>query len=154
MYLDFSTWLPDESLTRSDKMTMAFGLEERVPILDHRLVEFAFRIPTKYKVRGKKNNKWIFQEAMKEYLPPHLLKKGKKGWITPAAKWLRTGLKDFAYEVLSANYCSGTQEYFDFGQVKKILDEHISKKEYNLGIIWSLFSFQVWYKMFIQEKIK
>ncbi|MCP6718835.1 MAG: asparagine synthase (glutamine-hydrolyzing), partial [Patescibacteria group bacterium] len=78
MYLDLSTWLPDESLLRSDKMTMAFGLEERVPILDHRLVEFAFRIPTKYKVRGKKNSKWIFQQAMKEYLPPHVFEKEKR----------------------------------------------------------------------------
>jgi asparagine synthase (glutamine-hydrolysing) len=97
MYLDLLVWLSDESLLRTDKMTMAFGLEERVPILDHRLIEFAFSIPTKYKVRGKTNNKWIFQEAMKEYLPPHVLGKEKRGWFSPAAKWLRAGMKDFAY---------------------------------------------------------
>ncbi len=151
MYLDLSVWLPDESLIRSDKMTMAFGLEERVPILDHRLIEFAFRIPTKYKVRGKKNNKWIFQEAMKEYLPSHLLGKEKRGWFSPAAKWLRMGLKDFAYEVLSSNYCPETQQYFNFPQIKKILDNHISKKEYNLDIIWSLLTFQIWYKLFVSD---
>ncbi|XOB42193.1 MAG: asparagine synthase (glutamine-hydrolyzing) [Candidatus Nealsonbacteria bacterium] len=151
MYLDLSTWLPDESLIRSDKMTMAFGLEERVPILDHRLIEFAFRIPTKYKVRGKKNNKWVFQEAMKEYLPSHVLGKEKRGWFSPAAKWLRMGLKDFAYEVLSPNYCPETQQYFNFPQIKKILDDHISKKEYNLDIIWSLLTFQIWYKTFIKK---
>ena len=150
MYLDLMSWLPDESLIRSDKMTMAFGLEERVPILDHRLVEFAFRIPTKYKVRGKKNNKWIFREAMKEYLPPHLLNKEKKGWFSPAAKWLRTGLKDFAYQVLSPTYCPETQEYFNFPEVRKILDDHVSGKKYNLDIIWSLLTFQIWHKTFLK----
>lgn len=149
MYLDISTWLPDESLIRSDKMTMAFGLEERVPILDHRLIEFAFRIPTKYKVRGKKNNKWIFQEAMKEYLPSHVLGQEKRGWFSPAAKWLRMGLKDFAYEVLSPNYCPETQQYFNFPQIKEILNDHISGKKYNLDIIWSLLTFQIWYKSFL-----
>ncbi|MFH1820682.1 MAG: asparagine synthase (glutamine-hydrolyzing) [Candidatus Nealsonbacteria bacterium] len=150
MYLDLLTWLPDESLIRSDKMTMAFGLEERVPILDHRLVEFAFRIPTKYKVRGRKNNKWIFREAMKEYLPSHLLNKEKAGWFSPAAKWLRTGLKEFAYGVLSPDYCPETQNYFNFSQIRTILDNHISQKEYNLDIIWSLLTFQIWYKTFMK----
>lgn len=152
MYLDLKTWLPDESLIRSDKMTMAWGLEERVPILDHRLAEFAFRIPTKYKVRGKTTNKWIFREAMKEYLPSHLLGKEKRGWFSPAAKWLRMGLKDFACEVLSPNYCRATQEYFNFHQIRKILDEHISGEKYNLDIIWSLITFQVWHRQFIANK--
>jgi len=151
MYLDITTWLPDESLLRSDKMTMSFGLEERVPLLDHRLVEFAFRIPTKYKVRGKKKNKWIFRQAMKEYLPSHLLKKEKRGWLSPASKWLRRGLKDFAYQVLSPSYLPSTQKYFNFSQIKKILDNHISKREYNLDIIWSLLTFQIWYKLFISK---
>ena len=152
MYLDLKTWLVDESLVRSDKMTMAVGLEERVPILDHRLVEFAFRIPTKYKVCGKKKNKWIFQEAMKEYLPPHILNKEKRGWFSPAAKWLRTGLKDFAYDVLSPNYTSGTREFFNFQEIQGILDDHISTKKYNSDILWSLISFQIWHKSFFKAK--
>ncbi|MDI6591895.1 MAG: asparagine synthase (glutamine-hydrolyzing) [Patescibacteria group bacterium] len=150
MYLDLLTWLPDESLIRSDKMTMASGLEERVPILDHRLVEFAFKIPTKYKIRGRKSWKWIFKEAVKDYLPPHLLKKEKRGWFPPAAKWLRMGLKDFVYEILSSNYCPATREYFYFPQIKQILDAHISGKKYNLDIIWSLLTFQIWHHQFIE----
>jgi asparagine synthase (glutamine-hydrolysing) len=149
MYLDLSTWLPEESLLRSDKMTMAFGLEERVPILDHRLVELAFRIPTKYKIRGQKSWKWIFKEAMKKYLPPHILNEKKRGWFSPAAKWLRTDFKDFAYDVLSPNYCRGTGDYFNFPEIRKILDNHISGKEYNLDIIWSVLTMQVWCKAFI-----
>ena len=139
-------------MIRSDKMTMASGLEERVPILDHRLVEFAFKIPTKYKVRGKKNNKWIFREAMKDYLPSYISNKDKRGWFSPAGKWLRRGLKDLAYEVLSPNYCPETKEYFNFAEIKKILDDHISGKEYNLDMIWSLISFQIWYRQFIKKQ--
>ncbi|MDO8264933.1 MAG: asparagine synthase C-terminal domain-containing protein, partial [Candidatus Parcubacteria bacterium] len=151
MYLDLMAWLPDESLLRTDKMTMAVGLEERVPILDHRLVEFAFKIPTKYKVRGKTANKWIFREAMKEYLLPHLLDKEKRGWFSPAARWLRKGLKDFSYDILSPDYCPATEEYFNFQQIRKILDDHNSGKKYNLDIIWSLLTFQIWYKTFLKS---
>jgi len=151
MYLDLLTWLPDESLIRTDKMTMAQAVEERVPILDHRLVEFAFQIPTSYKIKGKKSWKWIFKEAMKEYLPPHLLKKEKRGWFSPAAKWLRAGLKDFAYQILSPDYCLATRSYFNFSQVRKILDDHINHRQYNLDILWSLITFQIWYRQFIEK---
>lgn len=150
MYLDLLTWLPDESLVRSDKMTMAWGLEERVPILDHRLVELAFRIPTKYKVRGKTQNKWIFRQAMKKYLPAHILGKEKRGWFSPGSKWLRHGLKDLAYEVLSPDYSPATGKYFNFAEVKKILDDHISGKRYNSDILWSILAFQMWHKNFIK----
>lgn len=152
MYLDLLTWLSDESLLRSDKMTMAHGLEQRVPILDHALVEFAFRIPTAFKVRNKKNNKWIFREAMKEYLPQHLLNKSKRGWFSPASKWLRKELRTMAYEILSPGYSMATRDYFDFNQARAILDKHISGEEYNLDIIWSLLTFQIWYRKFINNQ--
>lgn len=149
MYLDLLTWLPDESLIRSDKMTMAFGLEQRVPILDHQLVELAFRLPTKFKVKGKTENKWIFKQAMRQYLSSHLLGKEKRGWFSPAAKWLRAGLKHFAYEILSPNYCPATKELFNFKQIREILDKHISGERYNLNIIWSVLTFQIWCKNFM-----
>ncbi len=63
MYLDLKTWLVDESLMRTDRMTMGYGLEERVPILDHRIAELAFRIPTRFKIKGKDRGKEIFKEA-------------------------------------------------------------------------------------------
>jgi len=151
MYLDFAMWLPDESLVRSDKMTMAHGIEERVPLLDHRLIELAFKIPTKFKIKSKRENKAIFRHAMREYLPKHVLdNKQKMGWFSPAAKWLRAGMKDFAYDVLSPAYCDDTKEYFNFPEIRKILDNHVSGKEYGLYTLWSLLTFQVWYKKFIK----
>ena len=150
MFFDLKTWLPDESLMRTDKMSMAYGLEERVPILDHRLVELAFRIPSEMKIAGKEKGKSVFKEAMKDYLPEYILSQPKRGWFSPAAKWLRSGLKDFAYEVLSEDYNQETREYFNFPEIRRILDDHISKKEYNSTIIWTLIFFQLWYKRFIK----
>ena len=148
MLMDLENWLPEESLMRSDKMTMAHGLEERVPLLDKDLVEFALKIPTRYKINFKYTKK-IFKESMGEYLPSYVANAPKRGWFSPMAKWLRGDLKDFAYEVLSEGYCPETKEFFDFKALEKVLDEHISKEKYNLTLVWSIMSFQMWYKNYM-----
>jgi asparagine synthase (glutamine-hydrolysing) len=148
MLVDLWTWLVNESLMRTDKMTMAFGLEERVPILDHRLAELSVKIPSKFKLRGE--GKYIFKKAMSQYLPDYVLKAPKRGWFSPTAKWLRTDLKDFAYDVLSEKYCPATSDYFNFPNIRKVLDDHISKKRYNLICIWVLITWQVWAKQNLQ----
>lgn len=148
MEADLKTWLAEESLMRSDKMTMAWGLEERVPILDHRLIELGFNISSVNKLSFR-NNKIIYKEALKPYLPKYLFNQPKRGWFTPMAKWIRTDFKDFAYEVLSEQYCPATQAIFCFKEIRTILENHINKKKYNLNLIWSLITFQVWYKQFM-----
>lgn len=150
MLMDLENWLPEESLMRSDKTTMAFGLEERVPLLDKNLIEYSLRLPRSYKLNPF-DSKIIFKQAMSEYLPDYVLNAPKRGWFSPMAKWLRTDLKDFAYDVLSPGYCAGTSDIFDFDALRKILTNHISKKEYNLTLIWSAVSFQLWYKNFMNK---
>ncbi len=149
MLTDINTWMVDKSLMRTDKMTMAFGLEERVPILDHHLIELSARIPSKYKIKGE--GKAIFKKAMEEYLPDYVLGAPKRGWFSPVAKWLRTDLKDFAYDVLSEDYSPKTNQYFNFPEIRKILDDHISKKRYNLNCLWVLMTFQIWAKQNLQK---
>jgi len=149
MLTDLKTWLVDESLMRTDKMAMAFGLEERVPILDHRLVELSVRIPSKLKLKNE--GKYIFKEAMKEYLPEYIFKESKRGWFSPVGKWLRTDLRDFAYDVLSENYCPTTSHYFNFNNIRNILDDHMSKKRYNLNCIWILITWQVWARQYLKK---
>jgi len=161
MRTDIQSWLPDESLMRSDKMAMAYGLEQRVPFLDHRLVEFADRIPVIYKIGSKgiffgkvgKNyqGKIILREAMSKYLPEFVLNKAKWGWFSPAAKWIRGPMRPFIEEVLSKSYCFGTSDLFDFEALRKMLDDHISKRSYYLNTLWSVMTFQVWYNKFIDE---
>jgi len=150
MLTDLKTWLADESLMRTDKMTMAFGLEQRVPILDHYLVELAIKIPSKFKIKDKNQGKQIFIEAMKDYLPEHILDSDKKKvWLTPISEWLRTDLKNFALNILSSDYCSDTKKYFNFDSINQMFVDHVEKKRYNLNLIWALIVFQVWYKKFI-----
>ena len=150
MTVDLKSWLTDECLVINDKMDMAFGLEERLPLLDYRLAELAIKIPTKFKIDGK-IGKSIFIEAMEDFLPNHVLNQPKRGWFPPMAKWLRTDLMDFAYSALSPDYTSITEDMFDFVEIRKILDEHISKKQYNLSIIWTLLVFQVWARKYLQN---
>ena len=148
MNTDRQSWLVDESLMRSDKMSMGSGLEVRVPLLDKELVSFANTIPTKYKVSSS-NTKIIFKEAFKKDLPPYLLKEPKRGWFSPGAKWLRDeGIYLVAKEVLSKDYNETTKSLFNWEEVQKILEDHCSKKEYNITIIWALLTFQIWAKYY------
>jgi asparagine synthase (glutamine-hydrolysing) len=162
MQTDLSTWMPDESLLRSDKMAMASGLEQRVPFLDHRLVELADRIPIKYKigekglgifsVSGKYNGKTILKEAMSEYLPDFVLNQPKWGWFSPAARWLRDPLNEYVLDILSPSYCPEVNNLFDFKAIRDIFNKHVNGQEYALNTIWSIMTFQIWYKTFIKNK--
>lgn len=148
MWTDLRSWLADESLIRSDKMSMAFGLEQRVPILDHRLVELSLKIPTKWKIEGR-NTKAIFKEAMSEYIPDYIMNQPKRGWTAPASGWLRQELKGIIYEVLSPNYNPEMKDIFDFDKIQIMLDNHIEERVYNMNLLWALLTFQIWHKRFI-----
>ena len=150
MWADARSWLPDESLIRSDKMSMAFGLEQRVPILDHRLVELALKIPTKWKIEGK-NTKAILKVAMKDYIPEYIINQPKRGWTSPASAWLRNELKQIAYETLSPNYNPEMKRIFNFDKIKIMLDEHIEGRVYNMNLLWAIMTFQIWYKKFFSN---
>lgn len=161
MRADILSWLPDESLVRSDKMSMAWGLEQRVPFLDCRLVELADRIPVAYKIGGRglkfftarkhHEGKMILREAMRQYLPDFVLRQPKWGWFSPAAKWLRGPLRPLAQEVLSPSFCAGTRDLLNFKALPKILEYHITKKRYALNTLWSVMTFQLWYKRFMEK---
>lgn len=149
MLADIGTWLPDESLIRSDKLAMAYGLEQRVPFLDKELAELAFSVSSKYKLRNREQGKKILRDALSGIVPDFVLEQKKRGFFSPAAKWLRGGLKGMAYELLSPGYTDKTDGLFDWNEVKTILDNHIEKKEYGLNTIWSLMTFQVWAKNYL-----
>jgi len=148
MAADVQTWLPDESLVRTDKLTMAHGLEERVPLLDVDLVEYAFRIPTRFKLDSRTQGKKVLIDAMRPYLPSHVLDQEKRAWMSPAAKWIRGPLLPFVREVLSPSYNPETAAFIDFAAANKILDDHLSKRAYGLHAIWSILTFQLWWKKF------
>ncbi len=153
MDIDRRTWLVDDSLMRTDKMSMAHALEARVPILDKRLMEISQKIPTSWKIKGMpaRHGKAIFREAFKDYLLPHLENKPKTGWFTPMAKWIRQEpLKSKVIDIL--DFLPG--EYFQKNEIRKIFNEHISGKVYNLNILWYLVSFGAWYNVFIKGEFR
>jgi len=147
-YIDINTWLVDDALNRADRMSMAHGLEERVPFLDKDLAELAISIPPRYLIGGKDSGKKIFKEALNGYLPDFIYREPKRGFFSPVAKWLRGDLKNWAQEILSADYNKDTQDFFDFQAVQSIFDKHLTGETYALNAIWPLLTFQVWYRIF------
>lgn len=148
MDVDRKSWLVDYALMLGDKMSMSHGLEQRVPLLDKELVEFAATIPLKCKV-SPFNTKIILKEAFKGRIPDYLFKQPKRGWFSPGAKWLRhPEVYRMAETILSEDYCRETRYIFNWGEVKKILKDHREKREYNITIIWAMLTFQVWAKRF------
>ncbi len=148
MAVELKSWLVDFSHTRSDKMSMAHSLEQRVPLLDIDLVELAMNIPSKYKIDSTKQGKKIFREAFRKEVPQFVLNKEKTGWKLPLSGWLRRGLKDMAYDVISPDYNPQTKNLINFVTARKMLTDHISGQVYALNEIWSLINFQIWYKQF------
>ncbi len=148
MDVDRQTWLVDESLMRTDKMSMFSAVEARAPLLDKELVEFAAKIPLKYKVNSR-NTKIILKEAFRGRIPDFLLNQPKRGWFSPAAKWLRhPQIRAAAQNILSKNYYTETAPIFNWGNIDKILKDHIESRRYNLTILWALINFQVWAKLY------
>lgn len=148
MDADRRTWLVDESLMRTDKMSMSAAIEARAPLLDKELVEFAARIPLKYKV-NLRNTKIILKEAFRGRIPDFLLNQPKRGWFSPAAKWLRNPqIRAATQNILSKNYYAETAPIFNWENIDKILKDHIEGRRYNLTILWALINFQMWAKLY------
>jgi asparagine synthetase B (glutamine-hydrolysing) len=158
MLVDIQTWLNDESMMRSDKMTMAWGLEQRAPFLDYRLVERSIQIPMRWKVTPT-DLKHILKQIMGPYLPPHVLAAPKRGFLSPTAKWIREELKPLVHDVLSETELRRTG-IFNPQVVQAMLTGHMEGvkpgekvevgKNYSATILWSLITFQVWHRRFIQ----
>jgi asparagine synthase (glutamine-hydrolysing) len=149
LYADAKIWLPDDLLLKADKMTMANGVELRVPFLDHKLVEFAATLPADLKLKGR-TGKYLLREAMKDVLPKRILTRPKRGFPVPTGSWLRRELKDFVHDTLLANdaACRG---YMDSKIIKKIVREHEQGTENRRQEIWTLLVFEIWHRLFIGQ---
>ncbi len=147
-YFDLKSRLVDNFLTSADKMTMASALEDRVPVLDHNIVEFSFRIPSHLKTKGN-TSKYLLKKLIASDVPKEVVK-GKRAFLMPTSKWLRTKMKRMAQYYLTDPELS-KHGFFDTHRIAKILDNHITMKKYNLSLISALLTFQIWYKQFIIE---
>jgi asparagine synthase (glutamine-hydrolysing) len=143
-YIDMKTYLADDILTKVDRASMANSLEVRVPILDHKFMEFVATIPSYLKLNGGKT-KHIFKRAMFAKLPKEVLYRKKMGFSIPIKDWLKKELKEFAGNILLSSN-SKQHDFFDRRYTKKLWKEHQQGIANNSGILWTLLVFENWWK--------
>lgn len=135
-YADLTTWLPGDILTKVDRTSMAVSLEAREPLLDYRLIEFASRLPEKYRVQGGQG-KWLLKKTMERYLPEDILYRPKMGFVTPISQWLRGPLADAARGIAAPQGLARTG-WFDEGELAKMAQEHIAGYRDNGRSLWQM----------------
>lgn len=144
-YLDSKIYLPDDLLTKVDRMSMLHSLEVRVPFLDHKLVELACRIPHNLKLKGL-TTKYILKKAMNGLLPGNILKQRKQGFSIPLNRWFRNELSSFASGLLLDKACV-SRRYFRPQYMKWMLDQHANGKQRFGAQIYALIIFELWCRL-------
>jgi asparagine synthase (glutamine-hydrolysing) len=142
MEYDVKTYLPNDILTKVDRMSMRVSLEARVPLLDHKLVELAARIPASLKIRDGVA-KHILKRIIAPYLPKEVLEKRKHGFSIPLETWLRTELKT---DVLDTLRGGNQHRLFDRAAVERITDAFFRGDDSRNHQVWTLYAFELWYR--------
>jgi len=148
IYAELRFMMPENSLMKVDKMSMAHSLEIRAPLLDHELVEFVSRIPSNLKLEGW-TTKSIFKSAMKYRLPNGIAYRSKHGYSFPIKHWLRKELKGYTEEILRESFF--ISERFNRKYIDTLLMEHLSGRQNHNHILWALMNLALWHQCFIRK---
>jgi len=146
--VDFGLYLVDDLLTKTDRASMAWSLEARVPFMDTVVANFAFSLPAKHKVRGL-SKKRLLRKAVEPLLPREAVHGRKRGFSIPAAAWLRGELEPFARDTLSADTLR-RQGFFRYDAVSRVLDTHVAGHADLSRQLWGLLSFTLWYEHHVE----
>ncbi len=142
MAMHLQQFLPDDLLVKVDRAAMAVSLETRAPFLDHRIVEFAWRLPLHFKMRGQ-STKWILKKMLARHLPLDLFDRPKRGFSVPVDEWLRGPLRGWAEELLSPERLRG-DGYFRPEIIRAAWDAHLSGRSNRQAQLWTVLMFQSW----------
>jgi asparagine synthase (glutamine-hydrolysing) len=148
LYADTKTWLPDDLLVKADKMTMANSLELRVPLLDHKVLEFAASLPSEYKVRGRETKRAL-KAAFARVLPPEVINRKKAGFPVPYTSWLRGPLAGRVRETLLSDRALG-RGYFQRREVEKLLTQHEQTGAHPKEV-FSLLVAELWHRQYVDS---
>jgi asparagine synthase (glutamine-hydrolysing) len=152
LFVDLNTYLVDDLLTLTDRISMAHSLEMRVPLIDHKLVEFFASLPSEMRLRGL-TKKYILKKAAEKLVPREVIYRHKKGFSVPLSLWLRNELRDLVTEELSENRLRQIG-YFNYKMVSKTVQEHLSGRHNHENKIWALLNFLLWHRMCIEKPVE
>jgi len=146
LYLDLKTYLADDIMVKVDRMTMAASLEARAPLLDYKLVEYAFSLPSDWKVRNG-TGKWFFKKAMEGILDQKIIYRQKQGFSIPIKNWLKNELRELMLETLSEKRIAA-MGFFNAPYVQTMIREHLQNRENHSHRLWALIQFHLWHDYF------
>jgi len=144
MYMDMMMYLPDDILTKLDRASMAVSLEARLPLLDQRVVEFAWRLPIDFKILDTQGKR-ILRSVIAKYLPVHLFKRPKMGFGFPFAHWLRGPLRPWAEELLSPSRIR-REGILNPEPILQAWEDHKQQRNNQSTQLWTILMFQAWYE--------
>ncbi len=147
MYVDFKTWLPDNILTKIDRMSMAVSVEARVPFLDHRLVEFVASLPHQVNIRNF-GTKRLLRRTMAPILPARTLQRPKQAFRVPLAEWFRGDLRELLVDTLTAS-AARQRGILRFNAVQALIGEHLHGRRSHGQPLWNLLCLELWLKSFV-----
>ena len=142
MLLDGLTYLPDDLLVKVDRAAMGEGLETRMPLLDHRVVELAWAIPLHSKIK-KGMGKIILREILRKYVPDELINRPKMGFAIPLGAWLRGPLREWAEELLHSSRLA-EEGIFNVGRIRSLWGRHLAESEDAANQLWGVLMYQAW----------
>ena len=143
MLTDAAQYLADDILVKVDRAAMSVSLETRVPLLDHRVVEFALSLPADFKVRDGVG-KWLLRQVLYRHVPRTLVDRPKTGFVVPLAQWLRQPpLRDWAESLLSESRLRD-EGYLDASRIRARWQQHVSGRYEWHGSLWAVLMFQSW----------
>jgi asparagine synthase (glutamine-hydrolysing) len=152
MKFDFETYLPEDVLTKVDRMSMAHSIESRVPLLDNRVIDFAARLPASFKIHNGRR-KHVLKEAARNLLPPSILDRKKQGFGVPLGVWFRGGLTGIFSEILDSPR-TRQRGYFDPAFIDRIVKEHMSGRRDHCPRLWQLLVFELWHRQHMDAPVR